>query len=269
MNAITLDQDEQQYLIEQANRTFFKSSFEFLRQHNGHRPGAVHVYLGDSHAGKSTLVRSIVMDAVSNNPEIKIGLWLSEESVLDFSAELYLCRPPRELTDRILAFSELDLEADDPLIYAKTINDLCAKHQFDLFIIDNITTSKLYVDRTPKEQAAMAYGFKKLASKFAFPLILVAHTSTGANQNSKALFVPDDIRGSRTIVNLANFFYIIQNFIIGNQINSTIRVEKHRGQQLLYKMFNLEYKANIRLFLKSNPINFEELKKFFNERNRL
>ena len=51
-------------LLKERDKVHWYSDYHFLNEHKGHRPGALHLYLGVAHGGKSTLMRSLLIDAL-------------------------------------------------------------------------------------------------------------------------------------------------------------------------------------------------------------
>ena len=84
-----LEPEEIEVLREMADKVYFKSHFEFIQSHKGYRPKNVHLFMGESHGGKSTLVRSLVMDACLSDEAPPVLVWLSEETPHEFLNELY------------------------------------------------------------------------------------------------------------------------------------------------------------------------------------
>ena len=56
---------EMDQLLEESKHVKFNSAHGFLREHNGYRNGKLHLFIGTASSGKSTLVRSLILDAVS------------------------------------------------------------------------------------------------------------------------------------------------------------------------------------------------------------
>ena len=84
-----LSPEEIEVLHEGADRVYFDTHYNFLKAHNGFRPGCMHMFMGTSHGGKSTLVRSLLTDICLSGKDINgepnpVLLWLSEETVLEF-----------------------------------------------------------------------------------------------------------------------------------------------------------------------------------------
>lgn len=270
MKAI-LEKEEINVLHKMAKKVFFQSHYAFLTNHNSYRPRAIHTFMGESHGGKSTLVRSLVLDVCLNDPPTPILVWLSEETVYEFLAELYRCNIDKNKLKHLHVYSELDYKkgfqsVNEVFIEIKRI---CFEHDIELIFIDNLTTSFIYMDRQVKEQSIVSKELKKLANDTDCPIALMVHTGAAVNNGMSRLIEMNDIRGSKTIVNLSNFFYIMQSFHDENKITSTIRITKHRGQEVAHKFYKLNYSSQARLYAVDEMLTFEEFKEIFKKRNLL
>ena len=59
----------------QKKRRDLTTAFGFLSAHNGLRKGKLHVLLSRTGGGKSTLGRSILFDALDNNPDLIVFVY--------------------------------------------------------------------------------------------------------------------------------------------------------------------------------------------------
>ncbi len=250
----------------------FSTDLTFLSEHNGWRRGNVHVVLGASSGGKSTLLRTCLIDALaSNNGELKIGVILSEESKLDFLTELNFCGAITPLLKRLLVFSEQDNPDEvktqrDWFREAKTMVD---SGEVDILFFDNLTTSMTYEAMTPKEQSNMAMALKRFATKMGVPVVVFAHTSAEITETYGRIINMNNIRGGKTIVNLAQFFYIMQSFYTNDARYNTLKITKHRGQEVKENLYQLIYEPKARVFRESIRLKFDTLKEIFKERHVL
>jgi len=227
--------------------------------------------LGTSHGGKSTLIRSLLIDIALGTEEKNTLLWLSEETVIEFLSELYRSGISADKLKNLHVISELDLmddfESAQELL--KYVEKYCEDNDIGLIFFDNITTSVIYMDRPPTDQAKIAIYLKKLANRLVVPLVIIAHTGAAVTDSMARLIEMNDIRGAKSIVNLAPFFYILQAFHCGNQIYSTIRITKHRGQEVQHKFYKLFYSPPARLYAKDELVSFDDFKSIYKKRNIL
>jgi len=222
--------------------------------------------MATSGGGKSTLVRSLLLDIVKHNEKMNGLVWLSEETEDDFTMELHKTGYDSEKMDDIHIVSEMNAEATVDINYLKHhIQD--KKPRF--ILLDNLTTSAFYMDKGFEHQAKIAVDLKKIADDFKIPIIVFCHVGAAVNDNISRTIAPNDIRGSKTIVNLAPFFYIMQRFVAEDTIIPTIKIIKHRGQDIRFSIFGLAYSRERSIYFMDEQINFEKFKEAFKKRNVL
>jgi archaellum biogenesis ATPase FlaH len=257
-----------QILREQSGEVHFESELKFIKQHNGLRPGEIHLFLGPVGEGKSTLNRTVIIDFLVNNPGMKILLWLSEETEEKYAAEL--SRSLHAHFDRIEFVSERTMEniESEKTFFARMEEEI-KKSEARIVFFDNITTSKCYGNRKNPDQSRVADKFKKLAEKMGIAVILIAHTKKGIHSGRGSLIESDDIRGDATIVNVSEFLYILQQFSFNDEKQGTIRITKYRGQDIENSTFFLVYNRMGRFYCQARQVSFSEFKKKYAGRDRL
>lgn len=260
-------------LAADAKRTYWSTGFHFLRTHAGLRPGKLHLFLGPTHAGKSTIVRSIVADIARmnlGNPKFKkILIWLSEESRIDFLTEFIRVKTDKNMLSKFHVLSEQDdyiQKMKDRTITSTFMHEAQAA---DMVIFDNITTSQIYMDKNFDVQSTMAKLFKKVARVANVPIVLIAHTKAGINEGYKGLIENDDIRGSKTLPNLCEFLYTLQGIRMRERFYPTIRILKHRGQNVDHKLYVLNYDHKRGIYDFDTRMKFEDFKGLWKERDKL
>jgi archaellum biogenesis ATPase FlaH len=259
------DKEQSEYEKE-LREIHFHSSLGFLNAHNGFRRGCLHLILGTTGGGKSTLVRALLRDLLFNKAnDCHVGIWLSEETVADYRAQLAAGVPSHDRLLKTEAFSELEAIDLGELKFFEWIEF----HRPDIMLFDNITTSKFYMDKRPHEQAAFATKVKNIAKRLNMAVVLVAHTDANVSDSQKGLININQIRGSKTICNLVEFAYILQRFAVGEGFFPTIRVVKSRGQNLLHSLYMLKYDERLRSYSSDSALNFEKFKEVYANRNRL
>ena len=259
----------------QASRTladyvYYRSRFGHVNAHNGYRPSSIHTILASAGAGKTTLIRSILVDILSLNAKARVKVLLSEESVLDFLSEITRGENfiTAERLDRTEIHSELDFDATSIQVLDRLEAHLLVGG-FKFFIWDNLTTSKIYNNKTNSEQAAIVNRLKRIAIKTGCAIICVVHTNGDLIDASRRLIQPNDIRGDKTLVNASNFFYILQRFYIRDSVHMIISIHKHRGQDVDGRFFKLIYSDTFRIYTSDRPIGFDKVKEIYKERNVL
>jgi KaiC/GvpD/RAD55 family RecA-like ATPase len=259
-------------LKEKSKKVFFKSSFSFLNCHRSYRPGAMHLLIGVSGGGKSTATRSLMLDVIEENPDKKVLIWLSEESKEDYFTEF----AQDEIID-FKVFENMTIISEIDII--KKYGDIKPSDLFknlevqipnyDIVFLDNITTSNFYAHGNPREQTQVVLKLKGFCSANKKPLVIMAHTAGGVTENNTKILDPNDIRGNKTIVNVSEFLYILQMFQIGESRCSTIRIQKHRSQNVDNRFYRFVYSSMRRRYTHDVRIQFSEFKKLFKMRDQL
>lgn len=262
-----IDKEGLRALKSRNEKVFIQTGLKFIDQHKGFRPGKVHTIMGKPSGGKSTIMRTILKGVCKSlGKDEKIFLWLSEESEEDFLTALSYDDVLLEYGDQIIFCSEVHEQYDKYRTDAFTrIEEVFLKEKPKLFIYDNLTTSKLYSEDF-KIQTAVSQKLKSMAIEHNMPMLLFAHTKSSVLKNQ--LIDLNDIRGSRAIVNLSEFFYILQNFEIGKNIYNTVRVCKHRNQEIRDRMFLLNYEATTLTYKFDVELDFDEIKQLFKKSNK-
>lgn len=255
----------EKYALE-SDRIWNGSRFGFLNSHNGLRPGKLHTMMGVSGGGKSTMIRSMIRDFAfcKENTDKRMMVWLSEESVEDFRVEFSRSGLDHERLVSISIFSELDEQMTPTKFQEILVNQAPA-----VLLYDNITTSSFYADRTIRDQNRFCQWMKKLTKTENIATVMIAHTGANVNDSMNRLIEMNDIRGSKAIVNLSEFFYILQRFQLKESFFPTITISKSRGQDVVNRIYKLDYDKHFRSYTGDVAIDFEKFKKMFNERNRL
>lgn len=251
------------------NHVEYKTNIEFLKAHKGLRNKKVHMLLGAAGSGKSTLARTILLDFVKNNPTKKVFLLLSEESVVDLKTELQKTGFNLEEGSNIFTASELDNEFRSETDFFISLEESIKSCDADLFFYDNVTTSKLYNDRRPKEQSDFMHKIKKLTTKLGVATFLIAHTRAEVTDNYKGMLTENDVRGNKSVTNITQFLYLYQRFQIDEYFYPTIIIKKHRSQDPESRMFRLVFNKHKCLFEKDISISFKEFKEAYDNRDKL
>lgn len=260
---ISITEEEQNNYLLESKEVHFKTRFNFLRSHNGIRKNKMHLLLSPTSGGKSTAVRSIVRDFIFNNKNARVLVWLTEESKREFEQELCKTVPPSPELARISVVSEIDSSSEGEEI-KRNLEQIMAFHSFDLVIVDNITTSMIYMDKRPDVQGGVSWWLKGLAKKAA--LLVIAHTNTG---DTGRILSEQDIRGTKTICNIVEFLYVLQPVQVNNTKFQFINILKHRGQECDGLIYRLYYKKELMAFESDMKTDFDDFKEIFRLRNKL
>ena len=257
------EQDIKQYEVN-SKTSDFRSSFNFFNCHRGIRKNKMHLLIAPTSAGKSTFVRSVLCDLVFRNKDKKVLLWLTEESIEDFKQEFSATVPANDVLKNITMISEMGTNPNEDEVRGY-IEEAIGMVNPDIVICDNITTSRLYMDKTNSQQAEISMWIKELTRTTTF--FIIAHTN-GDGYESKFIN-ENDIRGSKTLPNLVEFLYVLQPIRVGDRLFQFVNIIKHRGQPISGKFFRLFYDERIKSFEKDSKISFEEIKDVFKQRNSL
>lgn len=257
-------------LKKESNITHYPSKFNFLREHNGYKKGQMHLVMGISGGGKSTLIRSLLLD-VLGSIEKKVLVWLSEETINAFMVEISktgVFDDESEPMNKVSIYSEIEQDKDAKAICIDMQN-LIKSGEYDFIIYDNITTSKLYEGNKPKQQGEFAMWFKKQIAEADIPALVVAHTKADVTENINRIINDNDIRGGKGIVNLSPFIYILQRFREGTSIFPTITIQKARGTNVKDTIYLLNYTSRYYINAGDKKISFNIFSDAFASRNKL
>lgn len=271
METMHFDETYRDKALQESGTIQIASKLCFLNAHNGLRRGSVHTVLGTAGGGKSTLIRTILRDFIFNkdNLHLSVSVWLSEETCKEYKIQLMHGMPPSdELKRGAMISEEENIEAD--LDYFISQQEIIAP---DVLIYDNLTTSRFYTSADTKGQDAVFRKIKSLTKKLNCATIIVCHTGAEVSDSMDRLINMNDVRGSKSIINGSEFVYILQRFEIlsqgENRFFPTIRITKHRGQELVHNMYFLQYMKELRAFVSDKAIEFEKFKEAYALRKRL
>ncbi|MBT8187834.1 MAG: hypothetical protein KJO73_09100 [Croceitalea sp.] len=265
-----LSQEEIHALKEKNQTVFNRSSFSFLNSHRGLRPKSFHLVIGMPSGGKSTLRNSLIFDFVNLNKNKTVFLWLSEESVESFKTSIAFNPELNRYMDNVLVFSERDEDifTGNPKEDVETFAEHVFRAMPDFFIFDNITTSRLYGSDF-KSQDNFSNELKRIFEQSNCAPLFFAHTSSKVKGDNKIVIDMNDIRGSKNIVNLAEYLYVLQSFDCdGYGIFTTLRTTKHRDQSVKEKLHIFNYNAERKFYDQDRPIPFKKFKEICKKHNR-
>lgn len=224
------------------------TGFNFLRHHFGLRKGSIHLFLGDSGKGKSTLIRSIALENAIKHSSL---ILLSEETSDSYKFKLsesavamnHLKGFSVECLNRISIASELSLDFDAKRDFKKffdMISSMIKRQGANLFIYDNFSTGLFSEDFELQKMAMKA--FKEIANKFQIPIIIVCHPTKGASLQNLYL-THDHVRGNNSLASMPEYFYTLNVCEQNGEIRTFLYTDKARDYdkarglwfELLYK----------------------------------
>jgi archaellum biogenesis ATPase FlaH len=270
-----LTQKQREYFRAKSEHIFFKSNLRFLREHGGFRPTNMHLFLANASGGKSTMVRTLVIDLLECGANVL--LWLSEETTEQYLIEFEKSGYDNYEEESFTIYSEVDYRLDNldkeveeqSNSIAEDIDTLVMAREIDIIIYDNITTSIFYMQRPPYQQASFAWKLKSKANSWALPMVIIAHTNDKVSEDNHDMIRMNDIKGSKDIINMAEFVYVMQSLFVQNERYNFLKIAKHRSQSIDKSFFQLVYHKKAKIFYNTPASDFEEFKKIFKERRKL
>lgn len=243
----------------------FHSNFGWVNSHNGFRRGSMHLLIAGTGAGKSTITRSIIRDLIFHKDnDCIVGVWLSEETIEEYKTLFSLGVSSNDKLLNTNAISEMDNSEINELYFFEWLGMI----QPDILILDNITTSKFYVDKKPDEQARFATKLKEALKKNNCAGVIIAHADSQQTAQRGGLLDINNIRGSKTICNLTEFAYILQTFSTPLARFTALRIVKSRSQKLVHDLYYLKYEPSSMSYVSDTASEFKEFKEAFNARNK-
>lgn len=273
MNLFAVNQDDITDAMEDSKKRHFFTTFQHLDAHFGIRRGCYSVYMGTTGCGKSSLVKTVGLQA-SSTPNAKVLFWLSEEKKAKYAKGMdQYCRMMGLDLSNIGFFEESSI--DQEMIkthedFLRYFTEVVLMTNADIVIIDNISTSRFYGPQTSlKEQGRTVEFFKKTSQDLDIALVAVIHTSSHVSDNMGRLFTTEDVRGIRSISLEASYFYAIQKFTRSGEIFNFLRTLKFREHANAAGTYHLKYDPAISLYVGDEKVQFDMVKKIFNESDRL
>lgn len=263
----TTTQDQRKEIQEENDFEYFPTDFIFLKEHKGLRPGCIHLLISNSGSGKSCLMRKILIDTAQKKDVL---LWLSEETKEDFLLATNDANIYSEIQKNIKIITEMSFDkkiaANSKSLYfhfEKAILSLNPKAVF----LDNLTTSRMYLNLRPAQQDELIWDIKNLCAKHGCPIFIVMHTRSEFSNNR--LLDDSDVRGSKTIANICEYLYLFQCWEIAGQIYPTLRIRKARKHRVENKMFRLNFSREKNLYISDAKMSFETFIENFKNKDGL
>lgn len=236
--------------VERKELIYFPSEMNHLRDHNGFRPGELHVLVGVRGGGKSTLFRTWILESLFNGKRVYIRL--SEEKSQDYQDEIV------ESIGRVMNVDEMtNLKTDSELElkfdqhgsqYFDDLKMLVMNFRADILFFDNFTTSELS-DGNVMIQGKNAKFLRNIAQKLNIPVVVASHTSKGFKAN--VIATGDDSRGNMTLVNTAAYVYSVNVFFGHVEKPTIVFVDKARHHSSSNKsLYRLQFEPKLGIYVK-------------------
>ena len=251
-----------------ANRkVFLESHFKFISGHNGFRPGKCHLLMADTGAGKSTLARSMIYDILLSLPkDKKLLLILSEESEMDYLIEIRKSGFDLKYLAKLEIITELEYKKNAIAVKTHLGKYFTENEDIGFILFDNITSSCMYSGQQYHTQCLTAHWLKDIAAKINAPILVIVHTNNTKKAN-KRLIDMNEIRDSKIISIISEFFYILNSISVNDEVFKIIEVCKHRTQSISHKLFLLHFDKKRSMYTKDTPLDYERVKLIFKDKN--
>jgi hypothetical protein len=225
-------EEERKKVIEESKKIYLpKINLDFVKAHNGFRPGYTHLILSSTGDGKSTFTRTILYEAIKN---YKVLWYSTEETHDDFKEYCAISNISNDLLKNVFFYRESEEERLIDFATRALVENAC-----DLFIFDNYTTCKEVSSLDQKGQIIFFKKLRNLMIELSVPLIVVAHTSA----ESKGLKVekrdPLEIRGFKDFAMEAHVIYSLETFKIETKAGISLpygKGEENPVEHILYEV---------------------------------
>ncbi|WP_412474158.1 ATP-binding cassette domain-containing protein [Halobacteriovorax sp. YZS-1-1] len=262
-----MSSEEQDSIREKLKTQDYLSRYYFLNAHYGLRKSQIHVLVGESGKGKSTLLRSIMLDSARFS---NILVLLSEEDsdtfkyqMNEFAKSDVFTKKASESLQKIKVLSELDNEFD-PIRnfshYFAQIRHFIQSYNIKSLFYDNISTG-LFSEEFAL-QANVLKEFKKIAIDFNIPVFIISHPKKGA-LFSELLLKKDHISGNRCMSTIPENIYTLNACHNLFPKKTYILIDKSRHySRANNKWFELEYtylNDETGAFTSDKPVTYENV----------
>jgi len=240
--------------IQRKEMIYFPSTMNHLRDHNGFRPGELHVLVGLRGGGKSTLFRSWIAECLANAKRVFVRL--SEEKSRDYQDEII------ESIGRVIDVdgmenlktdSELELNFDQHgAQYFDDLRMIVQNFRADILFFDNFTTSELS-DGNVMLQGKNAKSLRNIAQKLNIPVVVASHTVKGFKSN--VIATGDDARGNMMLVNTAAYVYSVNVFFAHPEKPTIVFVDKARHHSESNKsVYRVKFEPKVSLYVEDSKM---------------
>lgn len=255
------------------SKRHFWTTFEHLNAHYGIRRGVLSGYMGSMGAGKSSLMKTIAMQAAVTSDKIKVLYYLSEEKTENYCVNMLKYDAMSGGLERIEFIREPDMEHDEMRTHDQFLEHfkrIVSNSFCDIVFIDNITTSRLYSNTTGfNGQTKTTEFLKVLAQDLNIAIVYMAHTQSNVSDNMGRLITSEDIRGSKDIAIQTSYLYALQKFTSNGRYYLTLRTLKHRDHVKGGGCYILEYNNEMGVYVGDQKVEFEAINEIFKSRDQL
>jgi len=242
------------------------SRYEFLMGHHGIRPNSLIGLMAPTGAGKSTLFKCIIAELAAAGK--KILIWLSEETVLEYQELIsYL---DKECLKNIVFVEEKKIPEEfmeDQKAFFRYFTKMVDDSGCDLVALDNASTSVFYNLKFgfngQSRTATFMLGFVKRKCS----IFYVCHTKKEVTANYNKVVTSEDMRNSKELGLVTEYFYVIQKFTSNEKIFNILNVVKFRHHEGAGGWHALAFEK--RAYIGDRKIPFAMVNDIFNRRDYL
>jgi len=218
-----------------------------------------------SNCGKSTLLKCIIAETAST---IKILIWLSEETVLEY--QKLLNDIDKSMIKNIVFVEERSVPEDtknDQDLFLQYFEQMVVDSGCCVVFIDNVTTSVLYNSRFGFFGQNKTADFLSNFVKRVCSIFYISHTGQQVTDNYNKIVTPEDMRGSKELALVTEYFYIIQKFTSNGGVYTILRNAKYRHHREAAGYFNLVFEKGY--YIGDGYVPFEMINYIFKSRDHL
>lgn len=245
------------------NKTIHYSRFAFLEAHKGIRPNCLHCLMGTSGSGKSTLLKCIIAETALST---KVLIWLSEEDIPEYQELLNYI--DKSCLINISFVKERDIPPDiknDQSKFFEYFEQMVDESEAEVVFIDVVTTSRFYSSYFGFDGQQKTAEFLISFVKRKCTIFYSAHTGQKVTDNHPSSIAVSDIRGSKELPNLTEYFYVMHKFTAGDKQYNVIFNAKHRHHEGASGWFALVYKK--RSYTGDALVSFDVITRIFKMRD--
>ena len=257
----------------------FKTIFNFLNCHSGLQAGHLHLLLGRTNKGKSTLILSLILENIINGH--KVLLFLSEglksdvKKVIEASLSTKYKEQSiiKETINRLLVVKDSDLDTPNETLNARLwINSLfkiVKEQQVKIVYFDNFSTCS-FSDSAPEIQAQFIRSLNSITENLEIPVLGTVHPAKTVSPEKELGL--DDIRANSAFINIPSNIYALNDL---SNIDNTKRVIKilklRRNGDLVGKYFQLTFKKinDEGIYIKDSFLTLNDANKLFFDNKRI
>lgn len=194
----------------ESEKSSIESKFNFIKAHRGYQPGHLHLLLGRTNKGKSTLILSLIAESVLNghNCILYISEGLKHEIREGIEAIIRIKREDSERhLKRVTLVNDEYFSVDEITNPARWVNkffNLAYRTKSELVFFDNFSTSP-FGDSSPEIQASFVRKIKEKAQSSNLPVFGAVHPTKNVSMTKK-LELPD-IRANLAFSSVPSFIY--------------------------------------------------------------